>query len=938
MKKRLFTAMLLLMLAVSQFPVQLFANTGSEMTVNTWDEFEKALENPQYSTINFGKDIRTPRQKDDTPFIISRNVIINGGDKQFILNNGGIILGGDVVFNNTTITFENPVRNAIIANGYNLTLNNVKSGHRTFLVNVFAGEMTNYKDSKTMPNSGSNAHVTIGGVSELGQIFAGSLAEGNPTTPPQPNKYQRPSSITINASKGSVIGDIYAHGGYEPRDGSNPGGMVGNATEYQVTEDVTINLNSSSVKNVYGKTGGTTGAKLIYNDQESLLNTNVMLKDLSSLEVKAGKLTPRQGSTFSQNANITISGQTSELNLESYGNVSINDFKASNDAYLGLGKAQTLTINGRVSGTAKVAIGGVFNQGSWIEPVLGHTYIIAKHSMKDNFVLLPKYNADLYLEKDQNGNWTVAQQQGIVVKSELTDFNFVDTNQTVTEDLFMDYGGSYELTCTFKNGIGTLDEIPMNYTVRFGSIKGMAKTQADGYARINNLNLQFFQQGDGVQDNALFVEPINPNEKVQPGIYTIEILVPVNYKLVKHTLTLTITNNDGTIPPMQHEHVWNYHAEGSKIIAECAGIGDCDVINRTVTLQLKAPTNLVYDGNVKEVTVEGNVPGVVTPTVQYKNATTPVNAGNHEASITLFGATATLPFVISKAEGTGTVSIENWTEGEQAKQPTVSTNTNDETRVFYEYKLKDANDSSYQSFDNAPTVAGEYVLKATFEETQNYNQVLSYTNFTIHKKPTPIIDKKIVKSNLTSVPTTLPQYQNIEALKEAMEKEILIHDGYTKENTKFLDIKLKLSYDNGNTFVDATEKDFPTEGIVVEFLYQDIAPGVGKDTHDFMVTHMHAMTSDRLGTIAGEIEKPIVTKLDDRIRVTLRGFSPVSISWKTLDSESNHTPIEKEPNTNHTPIATPQTGDNTQTQYIVITMLFSTFILGILRYTRLKKQ
>ncbi len=93
------------------------------------------------------------------------------------------------------------------------------------------------------------------------------------------------------------------------------------------------------------------------------------------------------------------------------------------------------------------------------------------------------------------------------------------------------------------------------------------------------------------------------------------------------------------------------------------------------------------------------------------------------------------------------------------------------------------------------------------------------------------------------------------------------------------EVTLKISFDGGNTWTNATEENFPKEGLTVVLPYP---AGTNKNNFDFTVAHMFSMTSARLGTIAGDVELPTVAKLDSGIQVTLKGLSPVLITWTEI--------------------------------------------------------
>lgn len=77
-----------------------------------------------------------------------------------------------------------------------------------------------------------------------------------------------------------------------------------------------------------------------------------------------------------------------------------------------------------------------------------------------------------------------------------------------------------------------------------------------------------------------------------------------------------------------------------------------------------------------------------------------------------------------------TVSITGWTYGGTANTPSVTGNTGNGD-VTYQYKVKDADDSTYSEV--VPTAAGEYTVQATIAETADYRSAVATANFTIAK-------------------------------------------------------------------------------------------------------------------------------------------------------------------------------------------------------------
>ena len=171
-----------------------------------------------------------------------------------------------------------------------------------------------------------------------------------------------------------------------------------------------------------------------------------------------------------------------------------------------------------------------------------------------------------------------------------------------------------------------------------------------------------------------------------------------------------------------------------------------------------------------------------------------------------------------------------------------------------------------------------------------------------------------------------------------------------EENTVVKDVKLQISPDGGVTWADATEENFPAEGITIVLPYPE---GTGKDTHDFVVTHMFSSTSERLGTRAGDIETPEVTKLDNGIQITLKGFSPVLISWKNVSAsvekpgssnnvskpDGNSNKVSSSAGKKVSSSAVPKTGDNSNMTLWFALIMASVLCIGAtLLYGRKRKE
>ena len=123
-----------------------------------------------------------------SPWIIQKNVTIDGQGHSVTIRAIGILLGADVTFRNVDLNLAgSDGRNAVIANGNHLTLDNVRAGG--YSINVFGGSLTpsSYEDYFSVPSPGTAKKVTIQGSTNLqgrnsgfgaGNIYAGSLSMG----------------------------------------------------------------------------------------------------------------------------------------------------------------------------------------------------------------------------------------------------------------------------------------------------------------------------------------------------------------------------------------------------------------------------------------------------------------------------------------------------------------------------------------------------------------------------------------------------------------------------------------------------------------------------------------------------------------------------------------------------------------------------------------
>lgn len=391
----------------------------NEKTVTDAVEFGLALEDTSIDVIKIDGSVEIAADTgSDDLLVISRPVTIQGG--RLSLRKAGIILGADVTFKDMEIGFLTSTRNAIIANGYVLTLENVKKNSSApFSIYLFCGGISDYNgsDADKIPEAKAAGQIVIRGENTLGDIFAGSLSDGSDEEKAKNNDFKGTSTITIDPQASGTIGSIYAHGAREDRSGGAGDVFLPNPEKYIVSGAVTINLNNGLVKTVYGATGGTDNAKVVYTDDGRGYQTALLLNEVGSLDLSSGSgkkadVLLNSKSSFSGEGKVSLPSGT-VLTLKNLETAVLLPALSGGGTVI-LGENQTLTIPGKIEGATKVAIGGVSFDGNYSTGTVnkGHTYIAAVQSEAGSFNLLPTSALpDLAFTKDDSGNWSIPSDE-----------------------------------------------------------------------------------------------------------------------------------------------------------------------------------------------------------------------------------------------------------------------------------------------------------------------------------------------------------------------------------------------------------------------------------------------------------------------------------------------------------------------------------------------
>ena len=294
------------------------AHTGDGSYANPYNLFDDAVKNtmPGGTIIIKNKAfLNTLNETGSLPYIIDKNITIKSEDPNnpamLQVRAGGIVLGGDVTFENVNLNFENKVHDAIFANGHTLTLKNVLRANGSREVDLFGGQLydTQTKQPYAADKKGSKSEILIQmddpklaqySSVHFGNIYAGSMN----------GSFNDDVTITIeskNYTANKFIGKVYASGAEE----ADPGNMLdvkepappeADAAKYTVSGTVDLNfdclplrLSGSEPMLIDGNTGN--GGKTNLSVSVSSPTSNLELKNLSGLTVKKGTIQPKDTST-----------------------------------------------------------------------------------------------------------------------------------------------------------------------------------------------------------------------------------------------------------------------------------------------------------------------------------------------------------------------------------------------------------------------------------------------------------------------------------------------------------------------------------------------------------------------------------------------------------------------------------------------------------------
>ena len=290
-----------------------------------------------------------------------------------------------------------------------------------------------------------------------------------------------------------------------------------------------------------------------------------------------------------------------------------------------------------------------------------------------------------------------------------------------------------------------------------------------------------------------------------------------------------VVNKDegGNLFLTAHQHSWTYElsTDGQTITAKCSKSG-CpltDQIGGSVTIN--KPAHTTYgDGKEAAATVASTLDSSITKsTITYKKGndirdTAPTDAGTYTASITVGegenAKTASVEYTIAKA----TPRVMSWMgyprgwtfkENTPIADPTellIANGTFEDVTRFEWYNASKNADDTYTEgtkLDGNPTDAGDYIIKAVFEESNNVYAAVDALGLTI-RKAQDANNGVSIEVPLTVYPASGAYTYDVDIAKALNN---IPHGGGLEPNTAFggistnLDLVKSTSWDNGKLYV-----------------------------------------------------------------------------------------------------------------------------------------
>jgi len=423
--------------------------SGDGSQSNPYNRFEDAVANVAdggtiiIKTGRFGF-INAYDEYGNFPFIIDKNITIRSESDSvkalLDVRTGGIILDGDVTFENISFAFSNKLHDSIFANGHTLKLVNCVRNSGSRQIDLFAGSLydvetktpiagvkydKNANPIEVLPTPGNHGRIIIetskdASVSEFGKVFAGSM-NGN---------FKGNADIEIIDNGDLDLVSIHSCGASE-----TPPGPMFDLTEpipptekpNQYTVDGTVNISLTNHKaDINGE-----GAKAVHATVSTIYPIGYFtINDVNSITIKNGTLIPNDITWKNgEVGDLTLSNSNSHLDLSKMNTLDVNDF--SSNGMITLQRDGKLNIHNNITGqTIFQTVHGAVDH-SFSGPVnLGHAYItsLAGSGMSNSFIFTPEIFFQSHYQLEKIGNdWIISEDLDkieSIIPTQITSFNF----------------------------------------------------------------------------------------------------------------------------------------------------------------------------------------------------------------------------------------------------------------------------------------------------------------------------------------------------------------------------------------------------------------------------------------------------------------------------------------------------------------------------------
>ena len=475
---------LALVLCLSFLPTAAFAAEGVTHTVSESLTFEQALEKAQAGdtiALPNGYEILTEAGNELTPFIIDKAVTITGnGTGTLSVRRAGLLLEADVKFQDISLQWINNCYDAVFANGYTLTMENVSCtsrqvdlfGGNLYVIGQADGEVVSTAYSQ---NSGEHGKIIICGTnSGFGNIYAGSMN----------GSFAQPVSISLGSdiqSGGTRGTEIYASGAMQglynsedwfsfaqpapPAPDANGDGSV----DYPVLGAVSIEVSTNAPTVVDGETGGETNAAVTFRGEEAV-SYRLSMRRVDTLHAVSDVLQP---AALNEDVNLSIAAGA-ELNLsrviEDDGSFTVGSFtggeSVEQSGILAMDWADCLEITGNVSGVTHLQTTAQrLSQETSGKVLIGHTYLVTPEDTPESVFSFTPHEEQSEVQLTREGtNWTASLDGFTAPQVKPVSFEIEETE--VSADIF---DGIAAVAVTYEVGDEEfITDVPLHITIQRG--------------------------------------------------------------------------------------------------------------------------------------------------------------------------------------------------------------------------------------------------------------------------------------------------------------------------------------------------------------------------------------------------------------------------------------------------------------------------------------